>query len=276
MNKKNGSIVLLNGVSSSGKSTLLNALHEVNKAYKLLKVDTWFSSALTKKIDQSGWHCTTHIDQWLFLHSHTQKKPTDNYFSDELCQSLVPYYKALYLQAQEIASRGYTVIIDSVFPYEPNYGEFHTIFKDYTVLKILLYCPTKTILKRVEQRNRSTTLSEMRTALQSFEQFAKLFKLIEHTNGTKHYIDNVSTHMMKQALEQAIAYVTYHPIGEKYRYSLELFKDQFTQQFNLNEDKNIILSPQHTIDFLCMSEHYSPQELALQLDEWLKKLAVQI
>jgi predicted kinase len=276
MNKNNGIIVLLNGVSSSGKSTLLSALYEINKSYKAVKVDSWFSSVLIKKIFQFGWDCNTHIDQWFFLHSYSQKEASEKIFSDKFFQELLPYYNAFYLQAEEIASRGYTVIIDSVFPFEPDNKMFRHIFKQYTPLKVLLYCPVSTILARVEQRNQSNKLQEMRTALQSLEQFAKLFKVIESTCGIKHYIDNVCTHSMKQSLEQSIAYIASHIREQKNLYSLEDFKQQFIQQFDLNKSKKIILSPQHTIDFLCMSEHYSPQELALQLDEWLKKLAVQM
>tara|TARA_B100000674_G_C37777820_1_gene885742 strand:- start:108 stop:980 length:873 start_codon:yes stop_codon:yes gene_type:complete len=259
-NKQNGSVVLLNGVSSSGKSAIINELVTLHPKLKVLKVDDWFPDALKKTVKGYGWNEDSGVDPWLFLYEYAFKKTGEYYFNTQVREKFFNNSADFYKQALDLVTSGHDVIIDTVLEYETEYTEFDTFFNNIQTKKILIYCPMDILLDRVEQRNKAGISAEQRTAFQSFEQFPAMFKVQESLRDQ--VVDHVQTSTIKQSLDEAIVQLLDNNIPEPYIPKLHKFKTSFIKQFRLNQQDVIILSPQHIYDIILDSSVYSPKESA--------------
>ena len=267
MQKKQGTIVLLNGTSSAGKSTILQEFHRLEPAYKILKIDDWFPAILHARATELGWRSSSGQDPWLFLYDYLYRKTGKHYFATQAREALFNDSPKFFQVAQEIALQGHNVIIDTVLEYEKEYTIFFEFFKHNTHVAVLVYCPLDVLLKRVQERNASGVADEERTAFQSFEQFPAIFKIQEHDFELP--LDVVQTQVIEKSLERAMADLIDNNIPKAYLPKLKLFKKKFIQQFKLHECKEIILVPRHRYDFVCNSGKNSPQELARALQLFL-------
>ncbi|MFA6066080.1 MAG: AAA family ATPase [Candidatus Babeliaceae bacterium] len=262
---QHGTIILLNGVSSSGKSAIIHALHASHKNIKILKVDDWFPDILKNVAQEHGWQENSNICPWLYLHTATTEQTGKYYFDVELREKLFNNSHKLYEQAKNFASEGQNVIMDTVLEYEKEYTRFDNFFRNEKVIKILVYCPLDILLQRVEQRNACGIVSEQRTAFQSFEQFPALFKLQEHAHEP--VLDIVKSTVIKQALEKAIQDLIKNTIAAPYLPKLDEFRKKFSQQFKLDEQETITLVPRHAYNLILNSYHNSPQQSAQKILE---------
>lgn len=261
--KKNGQIILLNGVSSSGKSAIIQELKKLKPDLYILKVDDWFPQALQNKATELGWVKESGTDPWSYLYEYLVAQTGQYYFSTEVREKLFDNTAEFYKQALEVASKGQDVIIDTVLEYKKEYAEFDSVFKGYDVKKILVYCPMDVLAKRVQQRNASGIQEENRTYFQSFEQFPAMFKV--QTEAQESVVDTVQTQTMKETLDAAIAQLIEFHIPQPYLPKLDLFKKQFIQKFRLDLQDTIILVPTCAYDLILNSHITSPIQSAQRI-----------
>lgn len=146
---KKGLIFLLNGVSSSGKSTVLKELHEIKPELVQLKVDDFYDEELKNKARELGWQEELLIDPWLFLHRFLNKKNNSIYFDTEVRELLFTDIPPFYNIAKEKARAGQNVIIDTILEYESAYKQAFNFFQDSRLITVLLYCPLNVILVHI-------------------------------------------------------------------------------------------------------------------------------
>lgn len=132
-----GHIILLNGTSSAGKSSLAEAMVTESKTkYKVVSFDDFLRANRGKQQDMMT---------------------------------------ALYRHAKEESEAGHHVIIDTV-EFDRAYEKYCAILDCPKVVKAVVYCPLPDILKRVERRNNSGDPSNRRPVLLSFQQFLEMYK----------------------------------------------------------------------------------------------------
>jgi chloramphenicol 3-O-phosphotransferase len=132
-----GNIVLFNGTSSAGKSSLAEAMVEESKTkYEVVSFDD-------------------------FLHSYRGKQ-----------QDFLP---SLYRHVKEESEAGKNVIIDTV-EFDRAYDKYCAILDCPKVVKAIVYCPLQDILKRIERRNNSGVPNSRRPVLLSYQQFLEMYK----------------------------------------------------------------------------------------------------
>lgn len=266
MKRTPGYVILLNGVSSSGKTAIINEIQKLNKQIKILKVDDWFPEILIKKAESLGWKKESQIDPWLYLYEYVHKKTGKWYFNTQVREILFDEATDLYQKAKDIAADGTNVIIDTVLEYEKEYKTFDDFFKnDNKVLKVLVYCPMNVLLERVEKRNQSGIIEEYRTSFQSFEQFPAMYKVQENTSEV--VVDIIKCAVLKQTLEKSLQDLTVHKIPEPYVPKLEQFKNDFIKQFKLEDQDEIILVAKHKYDLILNSFKNSPEASAKEIEK---------
>lgn len=265
-NTKMGKVVLINGTSSAGKTTLLNEFHKLNLDYIVLKVDDWFPQRWIDLAKQLGWDKNSNIDSWDFLHNFLTKRTGKYYFDVELRKHLFNHTD-FYQQAKNLALSGKNVIIDTVLEYEKEYINFSSVFNNYPVIKILLYCPLHTILERVDQRNKSGDIAEYRTSFQTFNQFKNMYEIKENNQQT---IDITKSYLMKESLNTSIDDFIASKIPEVYYPKLERFKNKFVNKFKLDLLGEISLSPKYySYDLVLNSGNNNSSKLAHELNNYL-------
>lgn len=266
--EKTGKIILFNGVSSSGKSAILNKLSSLNKKYVVLKIDNWFPDALKKKALELGWDPASGIDPWFYLHQYMTNKTNIYYFDVALREQLFNDSYGFYKKANDIAMTGTNVIIDTVLEYPKAYAQFDTFFKNEKVLKILVYCPMDILLQRVETRNASKVIEEQRLAFQSFEQFPAMFKVQEDADDQ--VVDIVQSSILVLALQKAIEDLHINNVPDPYLPKLAEFKQTFIREFKLDVKDQITLAARHKYDLIINSGIHSPRYLAEQITHFLE------
>lgn len=264
MNNKNQKyIILLNGLSSSGKSTIINEISILHNDIGILKVDDWFPTIVHQKAESLGWTQEHTINPWSYLHNYAYETTGTWHFDVELRALLFNEARGLYQKALDIHTDGRTVIIDTVLETHQDHLLFDNFFKHHNVLKLLVYCPMDRLLERVEKRNLSENISEHRTSFQSFEQFYALFKT--QTHETEQTVDTVKSLALKGSLERSVQDLINNNIQNPYSVKLHAFKQDFIQQFNLATQENITLVTRHAYDCILYSHKDTPQELAKKI-----------
>lgn len=241
--KKQGTIILLNGTSSSGKSAILKELHAQSPDIVVLKVDDYYPDELIQKAMHCGSQKDSEIDPWSFLHQYLIAQTDKYYFDTELREQLFSAASFFYPKAKELAAQGKTVIIDTVLEHKKAYQEVLEYFKDDQFHMALIYCPMDILLERVQARNCSGVSGEQRNAFLSFEQFPHMYKLKE--SDDEPVIDRVNTKTLKNALEASIQDLIKQGIAPEYLPKLQEFKNNFIAQFKLNSVSEIEIAPQH-------------------------------
>lgn len=243
MINKHGRIILVNGTSSSGKTSILKNLQQILPSAQFLKVDDYYDAEVIQTALNLGWKENSNIDPWLFLNQYLTNKTGNYYFDTEVRQQLFRDTDFFYSKAKSTATHGKTVFIDTVLEYESAYQEAFNYFKNANFSMILIYCPMSIILQRVQERNGSSISSEHRSVFLPFEHFTTMYKIRETVQEP--LVDTINTSTLKHALTTAIQELVNQGIAKEYLPKLEQFKENFIAQFKLDQMAQIEITPQH-------------------------------
>jgi len=268
-----GTVIILDGTSSSGKSTIAKILQEELKC-EYLFIDNFIAN------QKAAW-----LEKQIFLKENKSVSlPRDNpdvfsrYYDSMLNKELYIISRedsrafvtgALDVMAQKInefVSLGKTVICDLVLV--PGYVEEHDILKnaqDAKKFNVLVYCPCKELAQRVENRNKKAfggRSGEKRTLITALQHLAMKYKPKAHNR--EEVIDTLS--------RDDLNYVTnicreYFKTGRSKQFN----KNKFTMFVKILESQlglsnkdigSVELTPRITCDFVLNSEKYTAQECA--------------
>ena len=138
-----GTIILLNGTSSAGKSTLIYELQKNYPSFYIARIDDFI------------------------------KTPKG-------CNKKTRYHN-FYTHIKKIALSGQSVLVDTV-SYQLDYEKYDAILKPCKVIKVLVYCPLDALIMHVQQRNKSGALGEKRNLNQAFWQYLTLYTM-QHSSS---------------------------------------------------------------------------------------------
>lgn len=264
---QHGTVILLHGTSSAGKSALLQELHKLNKQVVIFKIDDWFPGVLTDKARAFGWNKNMNIHPWLYLHQYMTQKTGQYFFDVELRNLLFNDASSFYQSVMCAVQDGKTAIVDTVLESEEWHKEFDDYFASVPTVKVLVYCPLYEIIKRVAERNKKGDVDEKRTTFQSFEQFSAIYGL---QDGSKQVVDTVLSQLLLQALNDAINELVVEGIPATYMPKLATFRQEFIKRYGLHgEDHHLELVALHHYDLVLNSGMYDASILAQQLQQFL-------
>lgn len=262
-------IILLNGTSSSGKSTAVKELQKFLPQAVFLKVDDYYDDGVMQTARNLGWNENTHIDPWLFINQYLTNKTGTYYFDTEVRQQLFTATDFFYSKAKLAAAHGKTAIIDTVLEYPSAYQEAFDYFKDDHFSMILIYCPMDMLLARVQERNSSGIPGEHRSAFLAFEHFTTMYMLKEKADEP--LVDTINTNTLKQALDAAIRDLVDQGIAKEYMPKLKEFKAHFIAQFKLDQLKEIEITPQYRYLAIFKNDTLeAPKNIAQELAQLIK------
>jgi chloramphenicol 3-O phosphotransferase len=143
-----GKIVLLNGTSSAGKTSLAEVvIRDSETRFEVVSFDDFYRSYPEK-------------------HGITR-------FNREQYEDL---RVSLYRYAKSQSEAGRNIIIDTV-EFDLAYDRYCEILDCPKVIKAIVYCPLEHILKRIDRRNSADAPAGRRPVLLAFQQFLQMYKL---------------------------------------------------------------------------------------------------
>ncbi len=166
---KPGTIILLNGTSSAGKTTLVKELHKIYDTFEV-----------------------AHIDEYTRTHQ---------------CCIFGQNYDGFYKEIHETALAGQNILVDTIF-YHKKYAAYDALLKkERKLIKILVYCPLDCLLAHVQKRNRSGDSLEYRNVNKAFYAYCCLYKIANSKKDI--VIDTMHSAQVKAVLEQALDLISH-------------------------------------------------------------------
>lgn len=250
-----GTVVFLNGTSSSGKTTALDELKKLDYTYKILNMDD-FEPGYIKA------HPTTELDVLDAAPDSDQKA------KEQLKQLTEKYnrnmFDSFYFLVRDEALKGNNILVDTILD-DAEFKQLAHILQSIKTRQILLYCPLDVAVSRVMQRNAAGVPGEHRDLIQPIGHYFNLYKPQE--NAAEPAVDTVSSKDMKRIFRDAIdefMKTVSVDLKDKATKQLEDGYKEFVQHFKLDELDKVVIVPakQHDLILNCKK---APQELAQEI-----------
>lgn len=172
-----GSVVLLNGTSSVGKTSIAHELVQIIPNSIVLSLDDlYWNNMFQAATDMHLINEHMSFEQQSLLLSRYKKKIYKYYCSmrsERTCYQL-------HNQARRLADQGYTVIIDTVLGVRDHGNDiihFKQTMEGMSVVYVVCYSGLRDLQKRVEHRNRSTIFMNHRKLVAVLSQVTMLYDL---------------------------------------------------------------------------------------------------
>lgn len=235
-----GIIILLNGTSSAGKTTIARALHTMYDTFKVASIDT--------------------------------------YTRGHQCGSWKTKCNGFYKEVKEKALSGHNVIVDTVL-YHNNYEAYDALLKNdaghhaddkqtqpIQLIKILVYCPLEALFTHVQQRNNSGNSLEKRTMHKACIAFLTLYTIKNSTHNN--IIDTIDSAATQTALQSTLK--TIHRASHKHLKRQHRMNRKIIRRFHLEASDKIALAPKHPWDLIVNSATNTPEEIAQQIANFIE------
>lgn len=227
---KPGMIILCNGTSSAGKSTLVKALHELYEDdFEIAGIDAYAQ--------------THQFNGFANLRYHR-------------------FYKMIHKKALA----GQNMLVDTVL-YHNRYKKYDAMLcaDGIQLIKILVYCPVDCLVDHVRKRNLNGNAMEHRTVSQAFRAFLALYTM--HKKGKTQIIDTMHSSEMKAAVEQSLDVIARW--SEKSKKRQHITNKKMVHKFDLDTPHQIFITPAHRWDLIVNTGINSPYEIAQQIAKFV-------
>ena len=250
----NGTIIVLHGTGSSGKTSISKILHQRLSNSICISVDDFLWPALI----QNG--INRNLIQKSMPKQEQQRTVLDNL--EQLSADLVWFeiFKNLYQQTKLLTEKYSYVILDTVFGTlnQTDFNCFCNETENCSVFSVLVYCSPLHIAEHVIKRNSTKKLSENRDIFSHVRHFAKIYK---PTPTTDEAIDTIS----KQELEKALHIVFNYLIqsGEKKSKAKEKIKklqDRYFDKFFKKNNQKVQLQANFPFDIMVNTAKLSSEQ----------------
>lgn len=251
-----GKIILLNGTSSAGKSSIARYLQALlDTSSSIMNIDDYMRNELTTKATEldialsSGKWRTWWEDLQLIL-KQLPPKEKEAYFNS----CLIRFYEHIKQQVTE----GKTVIVDMVLE---DTDDFLEILGHLPRITVLIYAPLTTILKHVTSRNESNRAYEQRALAIALHHFSVLYR--PKQSDTDSVVDTIHIEDVKNCGELL------RQEGYWAKEKINTFVNDFINQFFNNNKEAVSITPVLNYDMVINTGHHSSQACAREIAKQL-------
>ena len=260
IHRESGTIILLAGTSSSGKSTLAQAIKQkLGSSYEIVAVDDLMNNI---EILADPENPNTDVD-------------------------IAKVMGILYPKIKELSAHK-NIIVDMVFGLNGNandgsYEKFFNVLHDRRIISVLVYCPLDVIMQHTKKRNSSGKTDEKRDAMSPFVQFSANYKIKAAENEV--IVDTINRERIKEALKEAMRYdmhvaIEQGNIPQKQQEEIEdnliisvdtFFHEKFVEQLGWLPDfgPEVKITSRHHYDLIINSGTGTPEINAQHIIDYL-------
>jgi chloramphenicol 3-O-phosphotransferase len=225
-----GSIILFNGTSSAGKSSLAKAMLQESKTrYEVISFDDFERSY----------------------------KPTNGTAGRGYDNVML----ALYRHVKAEADAGKNVIIDTV-EFDRNYDRYCEILNCANVIKVIVYCPLEHLLKRIEKRNNDGSPGNHRLVLLAYDQFVQMYK--PQSSPQELVVARTNTSVLRDALAEA-GLKAGNARQKQYQ---DLYKN-YVRVFGIDQDRELIIVPKGKYDLVVNTKSDSKKKNVQRVEDYM-------
>lgn len=167
-----GWILVFNGTSSSGKTTLAKKLQKIVKQpIEVLQLDAEATIVIKEMLESMGYHYDGNIGFWDWFDSLSEDVKHKIDESEDAWEKEAT--KRMIEKSEKLVSEGINVIIDTVLESEAKYKYFKDELNSKQTYFVLVYAPITQLLTNVLARNNSSDKNEERNISLPFAQYLK-------------------------------------------------------------------------------------------------------
>jgi chloramphenicol 3-O-phosphotransferase len=241
--KKNAQVIVINGISSAGKSTLADSIKKSSdKDCSVVRLDDYFSKIISINAKLCGWIPQNSVSEWAFLKDFYTKKTGRLIFDYQIRANFLdytPFYEAIAFACQKYE----VVIIDGIIESQKQYDEIEKIIKGLNVVRKLVYCPLEVVAQRIKNRSDMASFSTQGgISLSIFESFMAMYSP-NKVDVNQKKIASLERGSIKKLLNESIAHALHLATEESFietkEYTREL-KKRFLSHFKLSSEQDIV------------------------------------
>jgi chloramphenicol 3-O-phosphotransferase len=226
-----GKIVLFNGTSSAGKSSLAEVVVQDSKTkFEVVSFDDF--------------------------HRSYREKRGITLFKREQYED---FRTSLYRHAKAQSEAGRNIIIDTV-EFDLAYDRYCEILDCPRVIKAIVYCPLEHILKRIDRRNSADDPAGRRPVLLAFRQFLQMYK--PQTSAEELVVEKTNTSRMRAALVEAGK-----KAGNPKQY--EALYKEYVKAFGIDKDQEVVVVPKGKYDLVLDTRANTKKENVRLLEDYM-------
>lgn len=173
-------IILLNGTSSAGKSSVIREFVKLNPQYMPLSIDNFMLDLYTKQARELGIISSreqiTYIEQvreYINNRKPAELRPQLHAHFNQLAEHI---FELFYDDVALKAKKNKNIIIDDVITMNDELENFFNKMESFDVVMMLAYCPFSKLPAHVEKRNKSGDKAEYRTLDSVLCQFSYVYE----------------------------------------------------------------------------------------------------
>ncbi|HSW75563.1 MAG TPA: hypothetical protein VLG50_00815 [Candidatus Saccharimonadales bacterium] len=227
-NTEIGQIIVTHGISSGGKTSIVEELSlQIGKPKtEIMNCDKYMRSAIDQKALECGYNLDENKQNWWQDFFKVTKHLTEKERKDFSLQTKITFFKSI----KESALNGKIVLVDTID--RQDIAFFRKYMGDIKVTVVLIYTPLNNIIKFLESRNNSAANeNNKRSLLMSLTHYQYNFKPVE--NDSDYSIDTLD----RDTVQHYFNYVNQEPFW--YQQKPENFEQEFIQHFKLDQMSSI-------------------------------------
>lgn len=220
-----GTIIVINGTSSAGKTTVIQELAMMYPQAFVASIDTY---SMTHQYSGFVWL------RYLHFYAMIHKK----------------------------AMAGIDVLVDTVL-YHKRYAKYNRILEKHGInlIKVIAYCPLEQLIDHVEKRNKSGDALELRSINQAFRAFLELYTTDQH-KGVKS-IDQITSAQLDRIVQAAYQSIPHRSATS--RQKLKVYCEKILALSKNNRTTCSTIYTKHPWDLIVNTGIQSPRTSAEQI-----------
>lgn len=256
-----GSIILLNGVSSAGKSSISKCLHEMIDNSVIVGLDDLFWSHMIRTAESMGLALPEMSYEQKYCIAKKHKPEVVKKLRNNREQTTK---QELFCNARTLALQGKIVILDTPVGIFSNdeWVMFWNKVEKIQVLSVLVYCPFSENINHVVARNYSGIFDQERRVKAVVEQFIALYIL---SRSPDLMIDVLQRADVDCAFEKVLAELQRKFDEKEVKKIFKKLLQKFEKKFQMNQLDKVSIGSKLNYDLLVNTAEHSSYECALQI-----------
>lgn len=253
-----GQIIVLQGVSSSGKTSIAKELALQLKTSKItvMDYDAYLRSIIIQKALEIGYD----LNESKYIWAQDFYIVTKHLSPEKRKQIFLQMLTSFFERIKNAALSGKIVLVDSIAPQDTPL--FLQYMGNITITTVLLYTPIDTIITFIQNKNNSATSEyDKRSLLISLQQYPYYFKPAMNNNF---FVDTL--HLSK--IQKYFKYINKEIFW--YIPKSTTFEPSFLQHFQLDQMSSIQITPIMPYDIIMYQSELSISKRAQVLKRLLK------
>lgn len=260
VNTKPAPIIILNGTSSTGKSTLASLISNEIENSVIVRCDEVAVRVFDRLRKEGGYEIPENTPKDLM----------------SLCSSIHPLNKVLddevniemYQEIRLNADQGKVVINDNAWVREKDIEDFNHELAGYKVFRIFVHSSLEGVLTKVLKRNLSPHVIDHRSITLPYFALPLMYKAqLSKDENTLEIWDKEQIVLFMNRLKDKYESIkqTYNPIWQKEGDSFFSSIDDFYKYFRLDEESSVPITPLNPYDHVVNTSNMTTEECAKKI-----------